>query len=611
MSLIIVILLILMGSSFFASLFNKNIEKTIIFYIFSSIILVYIFGTLGILKFGVYTFIIISIGLGITEIILFCKNKDKKEFCKNIFTPGLLIFFILNVIILFFERERMFTNWDEFTHWGSSIKAMFELNKLYVCKDSSLLFKSYPPAMSIFQYIFVAIKGEFIEYYAYYAYVILCLSMVISIIPKLKWKNVIGISLVVIICICTPVFIYNDFYNSIYIDAALGLTFGFLISKILSVKEKYEVFDIVLICMTTFILVLLKDTGIFLAVISSIIFFIDILFIKKEKTDSKKEIGKKILISLLPLLSLILAKVLWSFLIKINNVEVMFSNSYDIKGIINLIFNKDTTYRQTVCSKFIKKCFEYKIFNSIISLNIVQLLIISVLAFTIIAKSKENKKRYWFIVSSLSVGTIIYLFGLMITYAYKFSEFEALDLASFDRYVKIYFESLFFVFISVLSNKKIDNLKIGIIAMIILMFSPIQGMYNLHSSCVETKKVRDGYSQRVESLKENIDKNSKIYFIDKSNPDYGYTYWIYRYSLVPNQFSSHTKINTTAKESNVDRYTIYLSFNDFKNQILNEYDYVYIENIDDAFIEEYGSMFENITARSLYKVNKERLEKIY
>ena len=85
-------------------------------------------------------------------------KKDKKEIIHNIITPGMIIFGILTIIIFIFERGRMIAEWDEFSHWGSVVKSMFLTNGLSVKEGSSLMFKSYPPAISIFEYFFQVIN---------------------------------------------------------------------------------------------------------------------------------------------------------------------------------------------------------------------------------------------------------------------------------------------------------------------------------------------------------------------------------------------------------------------------------------------------------------------
>lgn len=613
MSIILTVLLILLGSSFFATLFNKKIEETIIFYMMSTIMLVYILGLFRHLTFGVYAFIAISIILGIVELILFIKHKNKKEFLKNIFTPGLFIFFILNIVLIYFQRGRMFGAWDEFTHWGSAVKSMFEINDFSTNPNSSLYFQSYPPAMTIFQYIFVFIKGEFIEYYTYYSYELFCLSLLLPFVSKIEWKDIMKIILYTVLIILVPTIFCQSFYRSIYVDAALGMTFGFIVSLIITKKENYTLYDIVLISLSSMVLVLQKDTGLFLAIVAILMLIIDnIVFKNKLEKQNKKAILKKCLIIIIPIVCIIITKASWNYTIEINNAIVKFSGKYDVKEIIRIILRKDESYRTTVMNNFISACFNKVIFKNIISLNIVQLGIAFSMAFIIVSKICKLKKRENIHISITIIGLLIYLFGLMITYMYKFNQTEAIGLASFERYIEIYLTGTAFVLTAILiENNNISNKIILILTLFVMMLAPLESIQQTHISTESSVTKRNDYIEDAKKIRTIVNENDKLYFLDKQNKDWGYTYWITRYLLIPTKFSSNHEFNITTTPKKADSYLVYCPFDRFKDTIFNEYDYVYINGIDDDFKNEYGSLFENLTDHSLYKVEENKLEKIY
>ena len=71
------------------------------------------------------------------------------------------------------------------------------------------------------------------------------IALFISFLDHLKYEkgSIIKIILYVTIIICAPIIFFDNYYNSVYIDAILGLTFGFLLLKILAQKEKYEMLE--------------------------------------------------------------------------------------------------------------------------------------------------------------------------------------------------------------------------------------------------------------------------------------------------------------------------------------------------------------------------------
>lgn len=492
--------------------------------------------------------------------------------------------------------------WDEFTHWGSAVKSMFKINEFSTSPNSSLYFQSYPPAMTIFQYIFTFIKGEFIEYYAYYSYDLFCFCLFLPFLSKIEWKNAIKIIISTFLIIVIPTLFYQYFYISIYIDAALGLTFGFIISLIIKQKNDYKIYDIILLSLSLMILILQKDTGMFLAIIAIFIFAIDILIYKnkiKLTKENLKQLLKKILIIMIPIFCIIIVKIAWNHSIEINNALVKFSGKYDIKQIIQILLRKDQTYKVEVMNNFIKACFTKEIFKNIITLNVVQLVVIFSIIFIILSKICKFTKRENTFSIIIIIGFLIYLFGLMITYMYKFSQTEAIVLASFDRYINIYLTSIVFIITSIfISYEKNSKKTICIVALIILLFSPLETIYQTHQSIEDSKEKRSIYVNYAEKIKKVVSENDKIYFLDINNPDRGYTYWVTRYLLIPTKFNGNHDLDIKDLEQ-------------FKQTIFNQYDYVYINGFDEEFVNKYGFFFENLTDHSLYKVKENKLIKIY
>ena len=87
------------------------------------------------------------------------------------------------------------------------------------------------------------------------------IALFIHFLDHLKYEkgSIIKIILYVTIIICAPIIFFDNYYSSVYIDAILGLTSGFLLLKILAQKERYEIFDILVISLGLFTLILEKD----------------------------------------------------------------------------------------------------------------------------------------------------------------------------------------------------------------------------------------------------------------------------------------------------------------------------------------------------------------
>lgn len=90
------------------------------------------------------------------------------------------------------------------------------------------------------------------------------------------------------------------------------------------------------------------------------------------------------------------------------------------------------------------------------------------------------KKREAVLISIIFGGWIIYLIGLLVTYCYKFNAAEALECASFSRYVGIYIIGIIFIIIGLILDRKDITLKqLSIITCVILLISHINIIFDI------------------------------------------------------------------------------------------------------------------------------------
>ena len=95
-------------------------------------------------------------------------------------------------------------------------------------------------------------------------------------------------------------------------------------------------------------------------------------------------------------------------------------------------------------------------------------------------------------------------------------------------------------------------------------------------------KIRD----EIKELPNTIKENEKIFFISNTNVDQGFYYWVYRYVSTP------IKIQETYYDENIDLF-----------EIIKEYDYLYLKDFDNKFVNKYSKLFkDNIELNSYYKV---------
>ena len=168
MGTILIFLYIYSVASALACLFKKRFEMTLAPSIFLSILVLYLSGlATGNLMYGVYLCITAAVVCFVYAVVYGVRHKATfKELCL---TPGVLVYALLFIWIWFINRGRLFSNWDEFSHWGLVVKNMDFFNAFGNYKESTVTFSGYPPATALWQYFVGKLYGYFNEGHVYCA----------------------------------------------------------------------------------------------------------------------------------------------------------------------------------------------------------------------------------------------------------------------------------------------------------------------------------------------------------------------------------------------------------------------------------------------------------
>lgn len=188
----------------------------------------------------------------------------------NLFTPAFFIFSFLTILIWYINRGALLTSWDEFSHWGRVVKATYFSNQLSIYTNIDLGFRSYPPALSLFQYFLLSIRGAWNEADLIRSYSILSVILFLPFMRNLKFNSVKDSLSVIVLVILTPLLFFGNFYTSICIDAILALFFGYCLAEVYP-YEKGNIFAMVRLCLGLAILPIIKESGMFFAFVVSVV----------------------------------------------------------------------------------------------------------------------------------------------------------------------------------------------------------------------------------------------------------------------------------------------------------------------------------------------------
>lgn len=606
---------------------NKKFEDTLPLAFTTIVIILLGFGVVGILKSGV---IILLIGFAVllgTSIVKIFKSSNSKEICQNFFTPCFVVFSILLVYFVYTLYGKLYDGFDEFSHWGDVVKAMTVYDKFSTDPEMNSLFPTYPPGMSLLLYfvtkIDILVSGK--EYTEYLSIIGSCMFTVSFIIPAfrfIKHKPLDYISALIII-IGMPQFLFFSAYTYVFIDAFLGIVFGATMLQILFVEDKDWIYDLT-VCSSAFVLVLAKDAGILFSVMIVIAYIVDRIVIYDKKCD--KLYFNIIKMILMPIFAIAVPKLLWNYCINRDGAKKVFPSQYNISDYIGVVTGKIDSYRRESYDNFNTAIFNSDILDEYTGVRVsyfVLAVILSVAVTTFIillikyGKVKRSTGLVVLVVSSLSM--FIYMWGMRITYMYNFSEYDAIILTSFCRYMNIGFVGIWTaifiaLFYAVYEKKNMRYVNVILLLVVVALTNPIKFEYKVLTRQLvnEAEDYRKDIDSFAEKIKECVDKNDRIYYVSQEASDYNF--YTMHTSARPCKILNWHGWSLGGPFYEKDYFSVQKSSEDFINELALNYDYLAIQNINESFVDSYSDLFyssDEIKAESIYKVTFDDKEQRY
>ena len=553
----------------------------------------------------------IAIIYALISVIYIIKNRKSKTILKkihnNFITNSFYFFIIVLIFFSIFDFNRVYTHWDEFSHWGEMLKEMIRTDKFYSSSLSVLqVHKDYPPIIQLFELFIIKLFGSYKECYAIFALHLLELSLFTFLIDdsiKLDKKNLIIGTFFTILLIFLSIILFDlhGIVNSIYIDYFLAFLVAYILITIFLSKDKTSIFTLLNIGISSSFLLLTKQIGISLYAMIIFFFFICLIMDNKKIKISKGNIIILLKIVFLIIVIPILLLLCWNNYIKRLNIDSQFNVS-DIK--ISELYNiykgnSGTEEQRTTAINFINALKDYNLTVSYIKLSYFQAIILGLFLIYLLAKKSKkvfDSKRINLLIITLALGSLGYAFVMFTTYVFCFNGVEALELYSFDRYMSTYILIVVLSYIMLLTYLcyKKNVVKYIIYSTIILsLIVPTSKFYNLIPKL--NKNSKNIYEENAEIIRKNVKGNKKVFILAQSTSgDYQFFIKYYANPIVTN-LNNYNWPNDNTKEY----------YKSIKKDII-KYDYIYIANVNDNFNTNYKFVFNNdVQNGQLYKIDKE------
>lgn len=449
----------------------------------AAVLWLFCFGLAGLLKTGFWLLMAGCVAIYALAII-----KGDRYGRKYFFTPGFFIMVLLFAAAVWISYGMIAHDWDEFSHWALVVKEMTMTDAL-PCSPAVKFtyYKSYPPAMPLFQYLVQKLNGgKYTEWLMYAAYQVFLLSFFLPFMAKLdlkKWVNWLFIPAMWL----SPMLFYEKVYSTIFIDPFLGVVSGTGLAAAASENKSGLQKAFILLCIST--LVLSKEVGLLLAV------FLLLAYIASEK--NRKTLWAAGFAAA--------PKLLWEAALRINRVVKPEQGTIDVKSFFAVLSGREDGYRATVYDSF-KYVFRHD--------YLLILVILAILLFVVFLLRK-NVKVYICVIGQ----TILYIFGMLLMYLFLFGRVEACTLASYDRYIGVVFTAmtvcLILLCIDLPVSPKIQPVPVLCSLALVLAMTPYGSLFNTISrrNTVLAHYIRDGFEEAYcTKVRQDYEPGSRVLF---------------------------------------------------------------------------------------------------
>lgn len=619
----ILTLIILLG---FATLFLKllKIKFEISIFLAISIIISALYVSVIYDHLALITEILIYFGVGLfAYFALSYFAKKRISLLENFSSPVVAYVLLIAFLWIRLSTQKLIL-WDDFSHWGLATKDLYFSNALPTL-DGVVRFLDYPPGGALFNYFVLSIPDAlrwhqqkiFSESVALFAQGVVLITALFPIIGYAFRQTGVRFGSMVLGTLLLSIFAFGYTPATLMIDLVVAIYFGSAIAiYIITGRNLASVIYLtpILIC-----LVILKSVGLFLSSVIVLIVAVDqlqIIYGKVKSIPHKKNLWKVVLISIIVLICLPLAvfdaNLSWKLHVKELGAQTTFKTKITAQDVKRAMFGnaseKETKVKQNFLKQLAPVDIEYppgitqvKLQNTALLFLLITFLSIYVLRKQA-AKGQFQEFRY---LAILFCGFLLYAFGLLLLYFFSFSEYEAIRLASFDRYLGIYLLGWFIALLAIIFAVDIyDSKVILIIFSVSLLFGGGGALYFIKGSKYEVvPKFSNSMERLLDQAKVPRNSETKIYFI--SQCDTGFNHVIFKSVAYPIKVSP-APFSIGEPCGSDDAWTADLSVNEWRKSLMLEYDYVVLANVNQKFVERFGHLFNILPSEypSIYSIDK-------
>lgn len=631
---------IISSSFLLMTLFRRKFAECAGLGILLNTLILYIFGMLDRLDVGAYAVIVLSI-LSFAATILFHNTKILKKDDGQIkyFDSGFVILLVVFMGMFVYYRNTVYTEIDEFVHWGIAVKDMAYFDAFANHSYPVVTLVDYPPFAALYEYFYNFLDVFYSDKMAYMAYHIMTFALLMPIMTKFNRKNKLTTVILCVAMAVLPCFMNEKAVNTIYIDSLLGVEFAYLLICYF-MDGLDDRFNCIRIGMAVVALVLTKNMGLLLAGLGILIIVFDYFMLKKDI--------KKSLIRLFWLLA-VMAVVFLSWQVSlgrtyegnlkpnshkpimatVSNADERDPDLFDVgektdtsaaeysqsivSNVLAILKGDAKEYQLKTIDNFINRFFSgsdveligFKI--SVFGLLLLIFVIGSCIKLTGLYGSDSNR-LFCFGISSAVAG-LIYFGLLLIFYMAFFVPIESVELKDFIRYSSSFFSGILLTFIYLLSvgvnqqPKASGSVMAMLLATAFLISMPVSTYYDSHAVKAEEANLLYGFDNIAEILRSSAYKGDRAYFVCSNSSSFDKYYFATYVCPMSVSVGSCTPLASQEIYDRMSRewkeeghsigYYGSVSAVDDWNLMAHQNEYLFLFHVDEGFKESYADCFEN------------------
>lgn len=583
---------------------NRRFEEIVPLCWSSLVVIACLLGMAGVLGAAPVLFLAAAGGSAVYLVWALLRQKNgaaRRDFLKNLLGPGFWLFVLGAAFLWWISRGHRYANWDEYSHWGRALKAMVGQDLLPALAAGKDRYREYPPGPALFQYLLMRASGlGFREDVAIFLQNIFALGFLLYPIGFVRKKAALPAAALALFA--APLAVYPAFYAETTVDGLLGVQFAVLLMVWLWGRGKLP--ELVMLCTQSFCLALTKSSGTAFAVMAVAVAAVTVL-VQRKNAKLLGVQGRQIVLWLLaPPAAAFAASKSWSLFLRVHQVPLRWSPEGLTAGALLDLFRGRPQWRLDTIHYFGWNIFCDTNYGSVVHMPYAALVaVLALLALGLcLLLPKAWKKRGRAVLLGAAACTVLYTAATLFTYLFWFDPAEATILASLSRYLNTGLTALLVVLAGalgpVLEERRPRAAALAAagsaaVWLLITSPSPVPILTNLcHAplAAAATQNQQRAYTQAAQRIGALYSGQQELPVYVVAQRDYGLTTIKLDYELHPAHLPEHTSSIGSPYEEG-DLWTAPFTAQTWAQELAENYEYVYLFQVDDKFTAEFGSLF--------------------